>query len=630
MRRKINRLSFESPPPVVPDSAAKRRPDDPLHGSSKHHPARSTCQLLWPLIGPYKWWTLLAVSLVAFHGVAISFQSLLPKFLIDDVLRDGRVLVDSAEREGVGTRLLVLLSIYLLVSLIGRMAAWHLGYRIFGRVREKVVFGLRSTFFRKVNALCLRFHNKVNSGELFSYLFGSPLVQIQDYFRIVVMHGIGAVVTLVTTLSWTGMWDPAMALVLAATVGSTFAVSCHAYLRMREVHRDFQKSEASVSGYVEDLLRGARDVKLYAMENETNRGFDDRAEFISRKSYYRDMNTHVQWMKMETVGYSAFAVLAALGVWRVLEGGIGIGQLSGYLAAFLALQQPLRMIFEMAVQYGAARASLERIDRVLTTASTTPDPVGDGVPVPRRGEIRLYAVEFEYERDQPIINNMNLAIPYGQRVAVVGPSGGGKSTLAMLLLRLYDPKSGDIFIDGKNLKSFNGSELRSRFGVVPQNPFIFQTSIRGNLCAIRPDASEDLLRKVCQIANAWEFIERLPDGLDTAVGEGGSTLSGGQRQRLAIARALLCDPGFFIFDEATSALDAVSERLVQDAMERAIGNRTAIVIAHRLATIRRCDRIIVLDAGRIVQDGSYDELSSASGLFRTLLSKQRLGPEASS
>jgi len=219
---------------------------------------------------------------------------------------------------------------------------------------------------------------------------------------------------------------------------------------------------------------------------------------------------------------------------------------------------------------------------------------------------------------------VNLTIPYGQRVALVGPSGAGKSTVTQLLLRLYDPDQGAILIGRMNIRHCRGPDLRHKFGVVPQDPFIFRTSIRYNLCVARPGASNAEIRRACELANAWEFISRLPAGLDTPVGEGGSTLSGGQRQRLAIARALLAEPDYFIFDEATSALDTVSEALVQQAMENAVSGKTSLIIAHRLATVKNCNRILVIDDGRIVQDGSYDELVGQAGLFRNLVQGQVL------
>ena len=197
---------------------------------------------------------------------------------------------------------------------------------------------------------------------------------------------------------------------------------------------------------------------------------------------------------------------------------------------------------------------------MLKTASSTPDPIGYEAVPPQKGEIVLYNVTFGYDADRKVLRDVNLTIPYGQRVALVGPSGAGKSTVTQLLLRLYDPDEGAILIGGLNIRHCQGPELRHRFGVVPQDPFIFRTNVRDNLSVAWPGASDGEIQRACERANAWEFIAKMPDGLDTAVGEGGSTLSGGQRQRLAIARALLTEQDFFIFDEATSRAGYVERR----------------------------------------------------------------------
>jgi ABC-type multidrug transport system fused ATPase/permease subunit len=206
----------------------------------------------------------------------------------------------------------------------------------------------------------------------------------------------------------------------------------------------------------------------------------------------------------------------------------------------------------------------------------------------------------------------------------VGPSGAGKSTLSQLLMRLYDPGSGVVSLAGVDLRSFRGSDLRRRFGVVPQDPFIFRASIRDNVKVARAEADDTAIQRALQLANAWEFVDQLPDKLDTRVGEGGSSLSGGQRQRLAIARALLADTPFFIFDEATSALDTLSEALIQHTLDTVLAGRTAILIAHRLATVKKCDRLVVIQEGRVVQDGSYDQLVRQPGLFAELVRGQML------
>ncbi|MBV9128686.1 MAG: ABC transporter ATP-binding protein, partial [Verrucomicrobia bacterium] len=322
------------------------------------------------------------------------------------------------------------------------------------------------------------------------------------------------------------------------------------------------------------------------------------------------------------------ALVCCLGAWRFWQGHLTQGQFVGYLAAYGALQAPVALVFSIGAQRGRALAGLERLTRLLSTTSSTPDPRPHVAETPPAtgADLTLRDVRFSYVCGQPVLEDINLTIPFGQRIALVGPSGSGKSTLVKLLLRLYDPDGGTVAFGGIDLRRCRAAEVRQRFGVVPQDPYFFSTTIRENLLVMRPGATEAELRHVCELANAWEFIQTLPDRFDTLLGEGGARLSGGQRQRLAIARALLHDPRYLIFDEATSALDTLSERLVQDALGRILhgGQRTAVFIAHRLSTIKTCDRILVLQAGRIVQDGTFEHLAQAPGLFQKLVASGQL------
>jgi ABC-type multidrug transport system fused ATPase/permease subunit len=611
--------------PLAKPSA--RRADDRPASSAPPEEATSFWRFLWPMIRPYRWLAATAIVLNAMHGVAITFQTLMPKYLIDDV-----ILASSLTMSQRIHRLAWLIVAYLFASLIARMLVWHIGYRIFTYVREKIVFALRANFFRHVNHLCLRFHIQHHSGELLSYLFGTPLAQVQTYFQQFTFGAPGALFLMLSTIIWLGAWDWLMSGVLLLMVAATAFLMHTTRLRMQRLYMEFQKTETSVTGYVADLLRGSRDVKLYAMEERVAADFQERVWEVGKQSYQRDVAGHVEWMKQEAIGYFAFAILCAAAVWRYFydrshkppDRQITIGEIQAYLTSFVSLQNALIQLFTLSTLKGAAEAGVTRISAVLRTDSTTPDPIGFEAVVPQRGDIVFYNVTFGYETAAPVLRDVNLSIPYGQRVALVGPSGAGKSTITQLLLRLYDPDQGTILIGGLNIRHCRGPDLRQRFGVVPQDPFIFRASIRENLCVSRPGATDEEIRHACELANAWEFIAKLPEQLDTSVGEGGCTLSGGQRQRLAIARALLGNPDFLIFDEATSALDTVSEGLVRDALTRSLDHRTTLIIAHRLATVKDCERILVVDDGRIVQDGTYDALAAQPGVFRDLVQGQVL------
>jgi ABC-type multidrug transport system fused ATPase/permease subunit len=584
--------------------------DDAIRGSFRRY--------LWPLLYRHRWLIAAAITLCGIHGGAMALQNLYPKWFFSEVI-DAKG-IDATAR---WRRVAWLGAGYLAVSVVMRMGFWHLGYRFFTWARERIVFGLRAQFFRHVNHLCLRFHDRHSSGELFSYLFGTPLASLMQFFQHTSVLVPGSVVTVVWTLGVLWFWDPTVGGLLTFTSICSVLLMIASRRRIQRIQKDYQSVEGDVSGRVADLLRGNKAVKLYGMEAQVLEDFEQRALIVGRKSYERDVRGHIEWMKQEGFGYLCYVALMAVCAWRADRGGIETGIVVSCFTSFQGLYGPLQQLFQAFVLWGGAAASLDRIGRVLDTASTTPDPFDPEQTVPARSTIEFMNVTFGYDVDRPVVRDLNLLIPYGQKVAFVGRSGSGKTTLAELALRLYDPHRGEVRIGGTDARRFAGSNLRRTFGIVPQDPFIFRATVRDNVRVARPEASDVAIRRACELANAWEFIERLPAQLDAQVGEGGSSLSGGQRQRLAIARALLADPPIFVFDEATSALDTLSEKLIQNALEVNLVGRTAIIIAHRLATVRQCDRILVLDSGRIAQDGSYDALMG-TGLFGDLARGQEL------
>ena len=569
--------------------------------------------LVGPYVWQYRWPLLLCAFLNSLPGFAIAAQAFVPKFLVDDVLKATGLSLHTRY-----ARLGMIVGGYVFVAVVMRMLAWYGSYRIFTKVRENVILALRARFFRHINNLCLRFHGKHTSGELFTYVMGSPLGEISGFYHTVAMNLPNSISTFLIAVVWMSGWDWGMTLILVVSVVLTVVSANSGHSRLRQLMEDFQETEGKIIGRVSDIFRGNRDVKMYAIEDRMSAAFVESADVLRRKVYDRDVKTHHVNMRQEAVGIFCFVLVLVVAAGRYMNGHLTEGELFSFLGAFAVLQAPVQLMFQLRVGHGRAQASLNRLNDVLTTNTSTPEPKKPQ-PLPAKADLVIRDMEFRYQADQPILRGINLTIPYGQRVALVGPSGSGKSTLAKMFLRLYDPDKGSVSFGNEDLRCCRTTDVRQHFGIVPQDPYFFQTSIRENLMIVCPGASEERIRHCCEMASIWGFIQSLPQGLDTVIGEGGSRLSGGQRQRLAIARALLHNPDYFVFDEATSALDTVSERMVQEAFGRILPGRTSVFIAHRLSTVKDCDRVIVLDEGRVVQDGTFEELRSTPGMFQKMV-----------
>ncbi len=555
-------------------------------------------------------------------GIAVALQPMVIKFIVDEgISREGA----TARQRMIWS--LAFVGIYIFLSLV-RVSTWVFGYRNLVRALEGFLFSIRSQFFRHVQTLCFRFHDQVSSGELFNYIMGSPIQSLRMFLNQFIMWVPNQVVSWIIVLSALIYFDWLLTCIMLVTIVCIILVNRRSRLIIREMSASFMREESSVSKYVADMLRGSREIKIQAIEDDVSNRFDMHIGRIRDQSQALSIRRNFEHIKPETLQYIGIACVYLAGAYSCVYRDLTVGKLFAFIGSINLMMNPLMTMLELNLVKANAEAGLERIMRILKTEAT----VHEMEPSVRvdideqhraaRGQRIPFAefrnVTFSYT-GAAVLRGLSCTIEHGQSVALAGPSGSGKTTFARLLLRLYEHQSGDILLNGKDIHRYSLQELRASFGVVSQDPFLFQTTLYENIRVARPDATREEVRKAMALAYITEFLRDLPGGENTEVGENGFALSGGQRQRVAIARAILGNPRYYIFDEATSALDNQSERRIQQAMADLGRDHTLVIIAHRLSTIRHVDKILVFEKGTIVQEGRYEELADRPGLFGSLL-----------
>ncbi|MCP3405178.1 ABC transporter ATP-binding protein/permease [Bradyrhizobium sp. CCGB01] len=493
-------------------------------------------------------------------------------------------------------------------------------YYLVMTIGERIVADLRRDVFAHLLSLSPAFFDSARSGELVSRLTADTTqiksavgASVSIALRNLMMFFGATAMMVITSPRLSGFVLLAIPLIVLPLV---------AFGRwVRRLSRNAQDTLADASAYAAELVGAIRTVQAYTSEGLAEKRFGGEVE-----QAYEAARTSTQARAVLTaiVIFIVFASVVGIlwiGSHDVLIGTISPGRLGQFVlyAAFAAAG--LGQLSEVWGEVSAASGAAERLFEILHVQPEIKAPASPrALPVPARGEVGFDQVSFAYPArpDVNVLDAVSFAVRPGEKVAIVGPSGAGKSTIFHLLLRFYDPRDGAISLDGVPVKSADPRDFRSRIALVPQESNVFAASARENIRFGRPDATDAEVERAAELAHATEFIRRLPEGFDTPLGERGVTLSGGQRQRIAIARAILRDAPLLLLDEATSALDAESETLVQTALEELMSHRTTLVIAHRLATVLSCDRILVMDQGKIVEQGTHAELVAANGLYARL------------
>jgi ATP-binding cassette, subfamily B, bacterial len=493
-------------------------------------------------------------------------------------------------------------------------------YYLVMTIGERIVADLRRDVFAHLVSLSPAFFDSARSGELVSRLTADTTqiksavgASVSIALRNMMLFIGAAAMMVITSPKLSGFVLLAIPLIVIPLV---------AFGRwVRRLSRNAQDTLADASAYASELIGAIRTVQAYTSERLATGRFGGEVEQAYEAARSSTRARAVLTLIIIFIVFSSVVAILWVGSHDVLTGQISPGRLGQFVlyAAFAATG--LGQLSEVWGEVSAASGAAERLFEILRVKSQiTAPPQPAALPQPARGDVGFENVSFAYPTrpDVLAIDNVSLVVKAGEKVAIVGPSGAGKSTLFHLLLRFYDPARGTISLDGVPVRSADPVDVRARIALVPQDTVVFAASARDNIRFGRPDASDAEVERAADLAHATEFLRRLPGGFEAQLGERGVTLSGGQRQRIAIARAILRDAPLLLLDEATSALDAESETLVQTALEELMRHRTTLVIAHRLATVLSCDRIMVMDQGKIVEQGTHAELVAANGLYARL------------
>lgn len=569
---------------------------------------------LFGFLRPYRRWLAAAI-----FGVTVASALGLVFPLIMGGLVD-TAIGEEATTESLDRIALLLFGVFFAQAVFNYLRAYALGV-----VGEGVVADLRRAVYERIVRLPVPFFDQRRTGEITSRLTSDASV-IQTTVSTSVAQALSQGITLIGGVALMLVLSPQLSLAVLAFLPIAIIAAAFFGRRLNRISTVFQDEIASANAFAEESISSIRVVKWFTAEADAIHRYDKAI----RRSYLVALRrARLRALFVPSVTFVAFGTLAVV-LWvggrQVLAGSMTAGELVSFLLYTLTVAGAIGTFTGLYSQLQEALGASRRIFELLGEPVEVHEPEEPRTPSQRDGSVRFESVNFNYVgRDIGVLHEIDLSIAPGEVVALVGPSGSGKSTITQLIARFYDPSDGRVLVDGVDVREQALGDLRAQMAAVPQEVQLFSGTISENLRLAKPDASDEELVEAATAANAHDFIVGFPDGYESLVGERGVKLSGGQRQRVAIARALLADPRILILDEATSSLDAEAEGLVQEALERLMVGRTTLVIAHRLSTVRAADRLVVISDGRIVEEGTHDELVAASGVYARLLSRQLVG-----
>ncbi|MGO4689287.1 ABC transporter ATP-binding protein [Glaciibacter sp. 2TAF33] len=518
--------------------------------------------------------------------------------------------------------LMWVLVLYILASVFSWGQAWLLN-----GIVQRTVFRLREEIEAKVNRLPLRYFDRMQRGELLSRVT-NDVDNISQSMQQTLSQAVTSLLTVVGVIGAMFLISPPLALIALVTVPLTLVVTALIAKRSQKLFVAQWTHTGALNGQIEETFTGHALVKVFGRQREVDERFRQKNEELYKASFGAQFISGMIMPAMTFIGNLVYVAIAVVGGLFVASGTMQLGDVQAFIQYSRQFTQPLAQLGSMANLLQSGVASAERVFDLLDADEQSPDPVPARTPAATRGRLVFDDVSFRYNPDHPLIEHLDLVAEPGQTIAIVGPTGAGKTTLVNLMMRFYEIDSGRITIDGVDIATMTRDDLRSRLGMVLQDTWLFGGTIRDNIGYGRTDATEAEILEAAKATYVDRFVHSLPDGYDTVLDDEGGNVSAGEKQLLTIARAFLARPSVLILDEATSSVDTRTEVLVQKAMSALRADRTSFVIAHRLSTIRDADLILVMESGSIVEQGTHAELLAAEGAYFNLYNAQFAAPVA--